>query len=194
MMSFGSLTVNRPVPSLLKPLYGETTTYASLVLIHGGTLLVTGLLWWFFRNEPILQTSELGQIAMWLLWDLVGGSLAHLTTTNHRYWARLPSEIRLLALASMAWQPLVLVVVYNQPMLLLVELHLFAGIAYWLLTRTSVYVVLAMGLATWAALSYQLNLPAPIAVLSLFYCLKASLAYRPEQAEPDELRTATPIV
>ncbi len=150
-------------------------------------MLATGLLWWLFRHDPILQTAESGQIAMWLLWDLVGGSLAHLTATNHRYWARLPAEMRLLALASMAWQPLVLVTVYNQSMLLLVELHLFAGTTYWLLTRTPVYIVLALGIGACAWLTYQLSLTAPIAVLSLFYCLKAVLAYRPEQAEPEGL-------
>lgn len=192
MTVYTSLTNSRLVPALLRPVYGETTTYASLLLIHGGTLLITGLLWWVFRRDPLLQNPELAQIAMWLLWDLAGGSLAHLTKTNHQYWARLPVEMRLLALASMAWQPIVLVVAFDQSMLLLVELHLFAGVAYWLLTRTPVYIVLAVGMATWAWFMHQLDLPAPIAILSLLYCLKAILAYRPEQMVPNEAEMTSP--
>lgn len=184
MMAYSWFTLPRRVSDLLQPVYGETVTYKTLLFIHGGTLLITGLLWWIFRHDPLLQTPELGQIAMWLLWDLVGGSLAHLTGPNHRYWARLPAEMRLLALASMAWQPVLLVLVFDQPVLLLVELHLVAGAVYWLLTRLPVSLVLLMAALAWALLTFQLALPAPIAVLALAYCLKAALAYRPELTVP----------
>ncbi|MBO0952463.1 hypothetical protein [Fibrella forsythiae] len=180
--------MNRPVPFILKTVYGETVSYASLVFIHGGTLLLTGLLWWFFRNDPILQVPELAQVVMWLLWDIAGGSLAHLTRANHQYWARLPLEMRLIALASMAWQPVVLVLVFNQPMLLLVELHLFAGMAFWLVSRVPLYLPLVVAVIVASGLSYQLSLPPIVALLSLFYCLKAVIAYRPEQTLPVNAR------
>lgn len=193
MMVYDQLTSERSVPALLQPVYGETTTYAALLLIHGGTLLVTGLLWWLFRTDSLLATSEKSQVAMWLLWDLLGGSLAHLIPANHRYWARLPVEIRLLALASMAWQPLVLVLLFNQSTLLLVELHLFAGLAYWLVTRVPLAVALGLSVLAWAGITYHLQLSTPIALFALLYCVKVVLAYRPEHIVPDRMTITAPL-
>ncbi|MEZ0539126.1 hypothetical protein ACAW75_05480 [Fibrella sp. Tmos10] len=95
--------------------------------------------------------------------------------------------MRLLALASMAWQPIVLVLMFDQPMLMLVELHLFAGIAFWLVSRVPLYPVLAGAMVMALGLTYQLSLPPVMALLTVFYCLKAVIAYRPERKLPTEI-------
>lgn len=161
-------------------IHGKTASKSNYFLIHGGSILLALIYFWFFIPYQYFSSWQT-LIFLGVFWDLFGGLIANFTLSTKQYWNNQSIGFKEFYLSIHFIQPILLYLVFGWDLITCVLLlTVTLGLTRWLIVMpkkiNNVLSIISCGFLIWVLFHFK-GYEVETLILGFGYIAKITLGF-----------------
>lgn len=161
-------------------IHGKTASKSNYFLIHGGSILLALIYFWFFIPYQYFSSWQT-LIFLGVFWDLFGGLIANFTLSTKQYWHNQSIGFKEFYLSIHFIQPILLYLVFGWDLITCVLLlTVTLGLTRWLIVMpkkiNNVLSIISCGFLIWVLFHFK-GYEVETLILGFGYIAKITLGF-----------------